>query len=138
MKLVLVAAAALLRGDTVLLARRPEGKPLAGLWEFPGGKFEIGETPECALTRELQEELGISVDPESLEALTFASHPLSEDKCLLMPLWTVRAWSGGEPIGKEGQELAWLTADQLGTDDFIMPPADYPLVPHVQRALKSP
>lgn len=145
MKLLLVAAAALIRRDAggarVLLAQRPEGKPLAGLWEFPGGKLEAGEQPEACLVRELKEELGVDVCLDDLEALTFASHPLSEDKHLLMPLWAVRKWSG-EPASCEGQVLAWVSADELveapcDGEKFPMPPADYPMVPIVRRALES-
>jgi 8-oxo-dGTP diphosphatase len=144
MRLLLVAAAALIRKSDdgvarVLLAQRPVGKPMAGLWEFPGGKLEVGEQPEACLVRELEEELGISVDMEILDALTFASHPINEDKHLLMPLWAVREWDG-EPKGIEGQALAWVRGDELASEPYEgekypMPPADYPLVSHVRRAL---
>ena len=145
MRLLLVAAAALIRRcpddgvARVLLAQRPAGKPLAGLWEFPGGKLEEGEQPEVCLVRELKEELGVTVDVAHLETITFASHPITEDKHLLMPLWAVREWDG-EPNGIEGQELAWVRGDELAEQPFDgekypMPPADYPLVRHVRRAL---
>ncbi|MFV0474963.1 MAG: (deoxy)nucleoside triphosphate pyrophosphohydrolase [Pikeienuella sp.] len=125
MKLVLVAAVALIdRDGRVLLARRPEGKSLAGLWEFPGGKVEPGETPEAALIRELHEELGIGTWRSCLAPLSFASHSY-EDFHLLMPLFACRKWEGvASP--REGQELKWVRPGALG--DYPMPPADRPLV----------
>ena len=122
--LLLVAACALIDADgRVLLAKRPPGRPLAGLWEFPGGKVEPGETPEAALVRELQEELGIEVAPKCLAPFTFASHGY-EAFHLLMPLFACRKWEG-EVTAKQGQELTWVRANRLG--DFAMPPADEPL-----------
>lgn len=124
--LVLVAAAALIdKEGRILLARRPEGKKMAGLWEFPGGKMDPGETPEVALIRELKEELGIDVSSNCLAAFTFASHEY-EKFHLLMPLFLCRRWKG-TPTGREGQQLAWVRPDKLG--DYKMPPADRPLVP---------
>lgn len=109
MKIILVAAVALIDADgRVLLAQRPEGKSLAGLWEFPGGKVEPGETPETALIRELHEELGIDTWQSCLAPLTFASHSY-EDFHLLMPLYACRRWQG-VPIPREGQVLAWSRA----------------------------
>lgn len=129
MRLVLVAAAALLDGTgRVLLAQRPLGKALAGLWEFPGGKVEAHERPEDALVRELHEELGIDLDRGCLRPLTFASHAY-EDFHLLMPLWEVRHWRG-EPASLEGQALAWVDIMQLA--EHSMPPADVPLVKTLQ------
>ncbi|MCB4770770.1 8-oxo-dGTP diphosphatase MutT [Ancylobacter sp. Lp-2] len=126
MKLVLVAACALVDADgRVLLAQRPEGKQLAGLWEFPGGKVEPGERPEDCLIRELHEELGIVVKEPCLAPLTFASHTY-ESFQLLMPLWICRRWEG-QVHGREGQKLAWVRAGRLR--DYPMPPADEPLVP---------
>jgi len=124
-RLVLVAAVALLDPDNrVLLARRPPGKPLAGLWEFPGGKVAPGETPEAALCRELQEELGIDVSDSCLAPFTFASHRYPDFQ-LLMPLYLCRRWNGTvTPL--EGQELTWARPNRLG--DYEMPPADKPLV----------
>jgi 8-oxo-dGTP diphosphatase len=123
--LLLVAACALIDSDgRVLLARRPEGKPMAGLWEFPGGKLAPGETPEDALIRELKEELGIDVSAACLAPFAFASHPL-EGRHLLMPLYLCRRWSGTVE-GLEGQALAWVRPNKLG--DYAMPPADKPLV----------
>ena len=123
-KLVLVAACALVDGDgRVLLAKRPQGRPLAGLWEFPGGKVESGETPEQALIRELKEELAIDVSQACLAPFTFASHPYPEFH-LLMPLYLCRRWRG-EMRAREGQELAWVRPVRLG--DYEMPPADEPL-----------
>ncbi|TPG53411.1 GNAT family N-acetyltransferase [Roseomonas nepalensis] len=123
--LLLVVACGLVDADgRVLLARRPEGKPMAGLWEFPGGKVGPGETPEAALIRELQEELGIDVSAACLAPFAFASHPL-EGRHLLMPLYLCRRW-GGTPEGREGQALAWVRPNRLG--DYAMPPADKPLV----------
>jgi 8-oxo-dGTP diphosphatase len=125
MKLLLVSAVALIDIDgRVLLAQRPEGKTLAGLWEFPGGKVEVGETPEAALIRELKEELGIDTWSSCLAPLTFASHSY-DDFHLVMPLFACRRWSG-TPCGREGQRLAWVRARDLR--DYPMPPADVPLV----------
>jgi 8-oxo-dGTP diphosphatase len=126
LKIVLVAAVALIdRDGRVLLAQRPEGKSMAGLWEFPGGKVEPGETPEAALIRELHEELGIETWKSCLAPLTFASHPY-ESFHLLMPLFACRRWEG-IPQGREGQAISWATPAQLR--DFPMPPADLPLIP---------
>jgi 8-oxo-dGTP diphosphatase len=124
--LVLVAACALIDIDTrVLLARRPEGKKMAGLWEFPGGKLDAGETPEVALIRELHEELGIDVTEACLAPFAFASHAYPHFH-LLMPLFLCRRWKG-IPTGREGQELTWVRPQRLG--DYPMPPADKPLIP---------
>ncbi|MFE3835871.1 (deoxy)nucleoside triphosphate pyrophosphohydrolase [Pseudogemmobacter sonorensis] len=126
MKLLLVAAVALIDADgRVLLAQRPEGKSLAGLWEFPGGKVEPGESPETCLIRELREELGIDTWASCLAPLTFASHGY-EDFHLLMPLFACRRWEG-IPASMEGQALAWVAPDRLR--DYPMPPADLPLIP---------
>ena len=123
--LVLVAAAALVDADgRVLLARRPPGKSMAGLWEFPGGKVNTGETPEAALIRELAEELGVDVTASCLAPLTFASYSYP-DFHLLMPLYVCRKWSG-VPGAREGQQLAWVRPVRLA--DYPMPPADKPLV----------
>ncbi|WP_333683003.1 (deoxy)nucleoside triphosphate pyrophosphohydrolase [Pontibaca methylaminivorans] len=125
-RMVLVAAVALIDVEgRILLARRPEGKPMAGLWEFPGGKIHTGETPEAALIRELQEELGIDTWASCLAPLTFASHAY-EDFHLLMPLFACRKWNG-IPQPREGQALKWVRANQLR--DYPMPPADLPLIP---------
>jgi 8-oxo-dGTP diphosphatase len=133
MQLLLVAAAVLLdREGRVLLAQRPEGKNLAGLWEFPGGKIEAGERPEHALVRELHEELGIVVEAHTLSPVTFASHAY-DDMHLLMPVWMASQWSG-VPHGREGQALAWVGIEDLGR--YPMPPADIPLVATLQ-SLKS-
>jgi len=122
---VLVTAVALIDADgRVLLAQRPEGKPMAGLWEFPGGKVHDGETPERALIRELDEELGIDVEASCLAPLTFASHAYP-DFHLLMPLYVCRKWSG-IVTAREGQQLKWVRPPRLG--DYPMPPADKPLV----------
>jgi 8-oxo-dGTP diphosphatase len=124
--LVLVAACALIDADgRVLLARRPEGKKMAGLWEFPGGKLNPGETPETALIRELREELGIDVARNCLAAFTFASHAYPAFH-LLMPLFLCRRWQG-IVTAREGQALAWVSPDKLS--DYRMPDADRPLVP---------
>ena len=132
MKIVLVTAVALVDADgRVLLAERPEGKSLAGLWEFPGGKVEPGETPEAALIRELHEELGIDTHASCLAPLTFASHSY-DDFHLLMPLFICRRWKGiAQP--REGQKLAWVRAKDLRSYD--MPPADVPLIPIIQSWL---
>ncbi len=124
-KTVLVAAVALIDADgRVLIAKRPEGKSMAGLWEFPGGKVHDGELPETALVRELDEELGIDITETCLAPFTFASH-VYEDFHLLMPLYLCRIWKG-QPEPMEGQELKWVPPVRLG--DFPMPPADKPLV----------
>ena len=124
-RILLVAAVGLIDADNrVLLARRPEGKPLAGLWEFPGGKVHAGETPEAALIRELREELGIDVTEACLAPFTFASHAY-ESFHLLMPLFLCRRWSG-QVTAMEGQALAWVRPQRLA--DYAMPPADVPLV----------
>jgi len=134
-KVVLVAACALVDVDgRVLLTRRPEGKTLAGLWEFPGGKIEAGELPEQCLIRELKEELGIEVSPDCLAPLTFASH-VYEDFHLLMPLWICRRWQG-MATAMEGQELAWVKPQRL--KEYAMPPADEPLIPHLIELLATP
>ncbi|MCB2136389.1 MAG: 8-oxo-dGTP diphosphatase MutT [Rhodobacteraceae bacterium] len=126
MKVVLVSAVALIDADgRVLLARRPEGKSMAGLWEFPGGKVEPGETPEAALIRELKEELGIDTWSSCLAPLTFASHSYP-DFHLLMPVFACRRWQGMAQA-REGQELAWVAPARLR--DYPMPPADLPLIP---------
>ncbi len=125
MKIILVSAVALIDVDgRILLAQRPEGKSMAGLWEFPGGKVDPGETPERALIRELQEELGIDTRASCLAPIGFASHAY-EDFHLLMPLYVCRVWQG-TPQGREGQELAWVRPQRLG--DYPMPPADIPLI----------
>ncbi|CAO4177734.1 (deoxy)nucleoside triphosphate pyrophosphohydrolase [Methylorubrum populi] len=126
LKLVLVVAAALVDADgRVLMAQRPEGKSLAGLWEFPGGKVESGERPEETLIRELDEELGIAVKEPCLAPLTFASHPYP-DFHLLMPLYICRRWEG-LPQSREAQALRWVRPGALR--DLPMPPADLPLIP---------
>lgn len=132
LKLVLVAACALIDVDgRVLIAQRPEGKPMAGLWEFPGGKIEQGEWPEETLIRELEEELGISVSEPCLAPLTFASHAYP-DFHLLMPLFVCRRWEGTvTPL--EGQKLAWVRPNRL--KEYEMPPADVPLVSHLMALL---
>jgi len=123
--LLLVSAVALVDADDrVLLARRPEGKPLAGLWEFPGGKIATGETPEAALIRELKEELGIETEESCLAPFAFASHSY-EDRHLLMPLFVCRVWQG-QPEPREGQKLAWIRPNRM--TGYPMPPADAPLV----------
>ncbi|MHA6326175.1 8-oxo-dGTP diphosphatase MutT [Roseivivax sp. CAU 1753] len=126
MKTVLVSAVALIDIDgRVLLAQRPDGKSMAGLWEFPGGKVEAGETPEAALIRELAEELGIDTWSSCLAPLTFASHSY-DDFHLLMPLFACRKWDG-IPQPREGQTLKWVHAKDLSR--YPMPPADVPIIP---------
>jgi 8-oxo-dGTP diphosphatase len=125
MKTVLVSAVALIDVDgRILLAQRPEGKSMAGLWEFPGGKVEQGETPEAALVRELEEEIGINTWKSCLAPLTFASHSYA-DFHLLMPLFACRKWEG-TPTPKEGQTLKWAPVSDLRK--YPMPPADIPLI----------
>ncbi len=132
MKLVLVVACALIDSEArVLLAERPTGRPMAGLWEFPGGKVEEGERPEQTLIRELREELGIGVEEPWLSPLAFASHTYSAFH-LLMPLYACRRWSGAvDP--KEGQRVAWVGPDEI--DSYKMPDADLPLLPHLKAIL---
>ncbi|WP_368518041.1 8-oxo-dGTP diphosphatase MutT [Rhizobium sp.] len=131
-KIVLVTACALIDADgRILLAQRPEGKSLAGLWEFPGGKVEAGETPEETLVRELQEELGIQTKIACLAPLTFASHTY-ETFHLLMPLYICRRYEG-IPHGREGQAIKWVRPQALR--DYPMPPADEPLIPFLQDLL---
>jgi 8-oxo-dGTP diphosphatase len=132
MKRVLVAACALIDADgRVLIAQRPAGKPMAGLWEFPGGKVEHGERPEQTLIRELKEELGILVDEACLAPLTFASHSYP-DFHLLMPLYVCRRWDG-MVTALEDQRIAWVRPHRLR--DYPMPPADEPLIPHLMSLL---
>ena len=132
MKIVVVAARALIDPDgRVLLAQRPEGKPMSGLWEFPGGKVETGERPEETLIRELEEELGIVVKEACLAPFTFASHTYP-DFHLLMPLYVCRRWDG-MVTAKEGQGLAWVRPNRLR--EYPMPPADVPLVAHLTTLL---
>jgi 8-oxo-dGTP diphosphatase len=127
-----VVAVALVDPDgRVLLAQRPEGKSMAGLWEFPGGKIAPGETPEAALIRELHEELGIDVAEACLAPFTFASHRY-ERFHLLMPLYVCRRWKG-TPVPREGQQLAWVRPARLG--EYPMPPADKPLIAMLQDLL---
>ena len=132
MPILLVAACALLDADgRVLLAQRPRQKMLGGLWEFPGGKLEEGETPEACLIRELREELGIDVTAACLAPLSFASHGYA-DFHLLMPLYVCRRWEGVcQPL--EGQQLKWVRPSRLR--DYPMPPADEPLIAHLQDLL---
>ena len=122
--LVLVAAAALVRSDgCLLLAQRPKGKAMAGLWEFPGGKVEAGESPQGALARELKEELGVAVVEADMQAFSFASHAY-EKFHLLMPVFMIRRWEG-EAEAREGQQLAWVSAAEIRR--YPAPEADVPL-----------
>ena len=131
-KLILVVACALVDADgRVLIAERPPGRSMAGLWEFPGGKVEAGERPEETLIRELKEELGIDVKEACLAPLTFASHTYP-DLHLLMPLYVCRRWDG-IMVAQEGQRLAWVRPNRLR--DYPMPPADEPLVSHLMGLL---
>ncbi len=131
-KIMYVVAAALVdREGRVLLAQRPEGKNLAGLWEFPGGKIEAGETPEAALVRELKEELGIDTRESCLAPLTFASHRY-ESFHLFMPLYVCRVWQGFV-VPTEGQQVAWVFPKDFGK--YEMPPADIPLIPILRELL---
>ncbi len=130
--LLLVVAAALIDADErVLIAERPAGKAMAGLWEFPGGKVGADETPEAAIIRELREELGIDVTERCLAPFTFASHGY-DDFHLLMPLYVCRVWQGAI-AAREGQELAWVRPARLA--DYPMPPADAPLIPLLRDLL---
>jgi 8-oxo-dGTP diphosphatase len=130
--ILLVVACALIDADgRILLAQRPQGKSLAGLWEFPGGKMEPGETPEETLVRELNEELGITTKVACLAPLTFASHTY-EKFHLLMPLYVCRRFEG-IPVGREGQAIIWVKPQALR--DYPMPPADEPLIPILQDLL---
>ncbi len=132
MRLVLVVACALVDSDgRVLLAQRPKGKSMAGLWEFPGGKIEMGERPEPALIRELNEELGIITQESCLAPLTFVSHTY-EDFHLLMPLYICRRWQG-IMSANEGQSLAWVKPSDIR--QYSMPPADEPLIPFLIELL---
>lgn len=131
-RVVLVAAVALIDADNrVLIAQRPEGKSMAGLWEFPGGKVDAGETPEAALVRELHEELGIETRQSCLAPIAFASHAY-ESFHLLMPLYVCRQWRG-TPHPREGQKLKWVAVQALR--DYPMPPADLPLVAQLRDLL---
>ena len=131
-RILLVAAAALVDIDgRVLIAQRPQGRSMAGLWEFPGGKVHAGETPEAALVRELQEELGIDTRQSCLAPVAFASHAY-EDFHLLMPLFACRTWRGN-PEGREGQQIAWVRPARLA--DYPMPAADQPLVAQLRDLL---
>jgi 8-oxo-dGTP diphosphatase len=131
-ELLLVAACALIDSDKrVLIAQRPAGKPMAGLWEFPGGKIEAGETPEDTVSRELHEELGIRVTKPCLAPLTFASHDYLEFH-ILLSLFICRRWEG-RPVACEAQDIKWVRASRLR--DFPMPPADEPLVSHLADLL---
>jgi len=132
LKTVMVSAVLLVDVDgRILLAQRPEGKSMAGLWEFPGGKVEKGETPEYALIRELNEELGIMTGADCLQPVTFASHSY-DDFHILMPLFACRTWKG-IPQGKEGQALKWVSKGDL--KNYPMPAADIPLIPLIHQLL---
>ena len=134
-RMVLVAAAALVDIDgRVLICQRPDGKQLAGLWEFPGGKVEAGETPEACLIRELEEELGIKVSHACLAPFVFASHAY-ESFHLLMPLYLVRRWEG-QVTNREHKAMAWVKPNEM--DRYEMPPADIPLLSHFQNVSAVP
>ncbi|MDJ0613002.1 MAG: 8-oxo-dGTP diphosphatase MutT [Rhizobiaceae bacterium] len=129
---ILVSACALVDADNrILIAQRPEGKSMAGLWEFPGGKLEPGESPEETLIRELEEELGVKTWESCLAPLSFASYPY-DDFHLLMPLFICRKWEG-YPQAREGQNLKWVRAGALR--EYPMPPADEPLIPALMDIL---
>lgn len=133
-RLLVVAACALIEPDQrLLIAQRPKGKALAGLWEFPGGKIESGESPEETIVRELQEELAVTITASSLAPLSFASHEYA-DFHLLMPLYVCRTWRG-TPKAMEAQQIAWVEISDLTRQNsrFPMPPADAPLLPALQR-----
>jgi 8-oxo-dGTP diphosphatase len=130
--LLLVAACALVDAEKrVLIAQRPAGKPMAGLWEFPGGKVEEGETPEDAVIRELYEELGVRVNKPCLAPLTFSSHDYLEFH-ILLPLFVCRRWEG-TPVAREAQDIKWVRANRLR--DYPMPAADEPLISHLADLL---
>jgi 8-oxo-dGTP diphosphatase len=132
LKIIWVSAVALVDADgRVLLAQRPAGKKMAGLWEFPGGKIEQGESPEQALVRELKEELGIDTSASCLAPLTFASHRY-DDFHLMMPLYVCRVWQG-HVTAQEGQKFAWVYPKDF--DQYPLPPADIPLVPVLRDLL---
>ncbi len=135
-KVVLVAACVLLDEDgRLLIAQRPEGKPMSGLWEFPGGKVELGERPEETVIREMKEELGVTIREACLSPFIFASHTY-ETFHLLMPLFLCRRWEGiAMPL--EGQKTKWVRVKDLGREDSLypMPPADIPLIPHLRDLL---
>jgi 8-oxo-dGTP diphosphatase len=131
-RLLLVAACALIDADKrVLIAQRPEGKPMAGLWEFPGGKVEPGETPEDAVIREFREELSVKITKPCLAPLTFASHDYGEFH-ILLPLFVCRRWEGA-PQPQETQQIKWVRVNRLR--DFAMPAADEPLISHLADLL---
>ncbi len=132
LRLVLVAACALIDAHgRVLIAQRPQGKSMAGLWEFPGGKVEANERPEETVIREMREELGITIEESSLIPFSFASHTYPEFH-LLMPLFLCRQWQGN-PLPREGQNVAWVKTDEL--DRYPMPPADAPLIPMLKKMI---
>lgn len=139
--IVLVVAAALVRpsDNKLFLAQRPQGKAMAGLWEFPGGKVDPGELPEDALIRELKEELGITIKKRTdLKPITFASHTYANNQFhLLMPLYLCSSWEGGDPVPQEGQNTVWVDAEDLEGYKDKMPAADVPLIPMVTAFLLS-